>query len=255
MDKAKLEKLLEFVTELSSLPENEWLRGELLRKMGVKAGDNLVPEPIKQVYEQCIRDIISRHAENFYGRFQIPDKEKKQLISDFTNMENARRDDNFSDFCVKTYQQIEQIVNYAYKFPACSEFIKNNYQLGTYVHKKGRNEVRQGWGIGKFLFGEQADLDNIFKQPSASQKFRMVLFFYGFGGGIPNSSKDWERMKDSFEHLYAGRNTVHRGTELNYNAEKLQNMKNGEHRYYFKFLGFLEEFVYMVNDNLPPLTK
>ena len=257
MERAQLEKLISFVGEIASLPENEWFKEELLIKMGFSVESSIVPAPILKVYEQCVRDIIQSHAEKFYEGLKIPDKIKLDLIKDYVRMENFRREDRFDDFCLAAFQQLEQLLNYCIQIPDCINFIRLNLNSKTsyFVNFSTHEEIESGGTVQGLLFYNDVKriekfLDSDPRGWTFKYKFRVVLFYFGFGGRLKGGQGDYDRLFELGDALYLGRNLNHRGTELRHNAEKLDTLKSEEHKYYFKFLGFLEEFISRVNQQL-----
>lgn len=86
---------------------------ELRKKLGIasSASSALIDdERLNQIYEYCIEKIIRKQAEDFYKDFPITSI-VSTLIDDYVRMESFRRKDNFGDFCLALYQQIENITN------------------------------------------------------------------------------------------------------------------------------------------------
>ena len=110
-NKQDLVKLLDFIIEISSTPNNNWFRKELVNKLvpltASKSGNN--PE-ISEIHEYCIKKILQDQAKMFYKDFNLPSI-NDELCNDFVRMEQYRREDNFEEFCMAMFQQIEQIVN------------------------------------------------------------------------------------------------------------------------------------------------
>ena len=67
-------------------------------------------EKIDQIYEYCIEKIIRKQATEFYKDFPLKSI-TLELIEDFVKMEFFRRKDDFGNFCLALYQQIENITN------------------------------------------------------------------------------------------------------------------------------------------------
>ena len=87
---------------------------ELRKKLGLTSVANsavIDDNRLDQIYEYCIEKIIRKQAEEFYNDFPIAEI-REQLQSDFIKMEMFRRKNNFDDFCLSLYQQIENMTNY-----------------------------------------------------------------------------------------------------------------------------------------------
>ena len=86
---------------------------ELRKKLGIasSASSALIDDDrLNQIYEYCIEEIIRKQAEDFYKEFPVTSI-VSTLIDDYVRMESFRRKDNFGDFCLALYQQIENITN------------------------------------------------------------------------------------------------------------------------------------------------
>ena len=86
---------------------------ELRKKLGITSVANsaiIENERLNQIYEYCIEEIIRKQAEEFYKDFPITSI-IPILIEDYVRMESFHRKDNFGDFCLALYQQIENISN------------------------------------------------------------------------------------------------------------------------------------------------
>ena len=57
---------------------------------------------------------IEKQATEFYNSFPIQEI-KDQLIQDYKKMEHERRRDDFENFCLCLYQQIENITNFLFQ--------------------------------------------------------------------------------------------------------------------------------------------
>ena len=97
-NKQDLVKLLDFIIEISSTPNNNWFRKELVNKLvpltASKSGNN--PE-ISEIHEYCIKKILQDQAKMFYKDFNLPSI-NDELCNDFVRMEQYRREDNFEEF-------------------------------------------------------------------------------------------------------------------------------------------------------------
>ena len=85
----------------------------LRKKLGITAVSNAAlseQDHINEIYELCIEQIMRKQGEEFYADFPI-ESLRPQLIEDYNRMEHFRRKDDFYDFCLAMYQQIENITN------------------------------------------------------------------------------------------------------------------------------------------------
>ena len=85
---------------------------ELRKRLNVASANSVLSddERINEIYEYCIEKIIRQQAIEFYTDFPLQSI-KDILIGDFIRMESFRRKDNFGDFCLSLYQQIECMTN------------------------------------------------------------------------------------------------------------------------------------------------
>lgn len=85
---------------------------ELRKRLNIASANIVLQEDdrISHIYEYCIEEVIKKQANEFYNDFPISSI-KDILIEDFIRMEFFRRKDNFGDFCLSLYQQIECITN------------------------------------------------------------------------------------------------------------------------------------------------
>ena len=67
--------------------------------------------PLIKFEEAKDNDGLSQYMFSIDGYFEASDSMKEKLIQDFIRMERFRRDDNFEDFCLAAYQQIELIIS------------------------------------------------------------------------------------------------------------------------------------------------
>jgi hypothetical protein len=253
-----LEKLIALIAEISNQPENEWFKNELIKKLNIDGTDNN-SSTINEIYEYCIKLILRDHATKFYASFKFEDL-KDNLVADFIRMEQFRRDDNFEDFCLAAFQQFEAIVNRLSSEPLFIEYIKVNKDLPAFLRYDSTSKtfVRKGNDkISSLIFqtNETVKLESFYKKPLNewffTQKYRAVLYYYYFDTSVKINSEFYDSLYNTGNFLYQGRNQNHRGsTPTQYQQSILDKLIPNKHKYYFKFLGFLEDFVSTVNSNI-----
>ena len=146
-NKQDLVKLLDFIIEISSTPNNNWFRKELVNKLvpltASKSRNN--PE-ISEIHEYCIKKILQDQAKMFYKDFNLPSI-NDELCNDFVRMEQYRREDNFEEFCMAMFQQIEQIVNALFDSKMKEYIINNKYSIISSWQDKetGKNTKIELW--------------------------------------------------------------------------------------------------------------
>ena len=232
-NKQDLVKLLDFIIEISSTPNNNWFRKELVNKLVpltvTKSGNN--PE-ISEIHEYCIKKILQDQAKMFYKDFKLPNI-NDELCNDFVRMEQFRREDNFEEFCMAMFQQIEQIVNALFD-SKMKEYIINN-----------KHFIISSWHNNENTLNSTAEL-NIDKL-YVRQKYKCILYFYYFN----QKSQYYNNYKNNisiFDELYQIRNLNHRGGPKYPNQVlQIEKVKADMQKYYFKFLGYFEDFVTRVN--------
>ena len=75
--------------------------------------------------------VIREQATQFYKDFPITDL-TSQLIEDYCRMERYRRQNNFGDFCLAVFQQVENITNW---------FCQRQKFIDLYVSKRDEDSV------------------------------------------------------------------------------------------------------------------
>lgn len=255
IERRKIEKLLSLVGEISTQPGNEWM----LEKFNSNKKSE-IPNELSEIYEYCIKRNIKEQAENFYENFKI-EKLKKSLIKDFIRMESFRREDNFEDFCLAAFQQLESIVNTLCLNPDLGKYFRDHKNLNPILSydKESKTYYRNAGNqtIGKFIFrlnNNEEAITQMNKEPLKwyfTSRFRAVLYFHYFNKNIYFNSDKFDSIYDIGDYLYQGRNLNHReGENTKYQQDILDKMLPNKYKYYYKFLGFLEDFVSTVNQNL-----
>lgn len=235
---------------------------ELRKKLGITSdADSAVidDERLSQIYEYCIEKIIRKQAEDFYKDFPISSI-VPTLVNDYVRMESFRRKDNFGDFCLALYQQIENITNKICESPALSEITDKMWGHLAYVKaQEGQQETDIKDRTGKtdianliFYGTSKSGLPNAVEKSKktlqnqyASDKIRIIVYYYGFGTKLKNSDFDsFREITGLLNDVYQCRNMNHRGNTLNtWEEETINRIVPMKSLYYFKFLGCLAQFV------------
>jgi hypothetical protein len=255
MDKNNLIKLVDFINELSDINGNEWLKKELLSKLSPSNNSpSLELTKMEEIYEYCLQQIIKEHAEKFYSEFKL-NVIKQKLVDDFIRMEKFRREDNFEDFCLALFQQIEGIINALITDEIQKMIIdeKNTLTHKTKNKINGLYESQKLWQL-IFPFIKEEDLLNKLSksiyQWDFTERYRVILFIYYFNKKIYNY-QDFQTIFFLGNELYQSRNLNHRGGKTTDNQKKtIDKVTSNSHRYYFKFMGFLEEFSNKINSTI-----
>jgi galactokinase/mevalonate kinase-like predicted kinase len=100
--------------------------------------------------------------------------------------------------------------------------------------------------INKYLYISCRELPDFF-----NHKYRAVLYYYYFNKELRTNSDLFDRVYEIGNFLYQGRNLIHRGaSQSQYQQNIIDDLIPNQHKYYFKFLGFLEDFISTVNKNI-----
>lgn len=268
--KESLEKLLVLIDAISKEEENEWFRNKLTSKYCIN--NNLVENPvIEEIYEYCIKQIIAQQADKFYQDFKI-NVIKDRLISDFIRMENFRRMDNFEDFCLAIYQQIENIVICLFSDLSFQDKVLNDIDLPAYHFFAKDNTdkyIKDEFGINVTVRSGNYKVSNLIIQSmkqdvikdeynkdlnawSFNKKLRVIVYYYYFNGYLLNNNqKEYDIVCENANEIYQMRNLNHRGNLKSVSQKNIIDTILPRHsNYYFKFLGFLEDFTTKINSNL-----
>lgn len=233
-------------------------------------------EKIDQIYEYCIEKVIRRQATEFYTDFPL-ESIVPILIEDFVRMESFRRKDQFGDFCLSLYQQIECITNklceskilgnITEKMWGCPAYVKS----GKDIEPRVDNRVDgSSYTIASLLFTGQDKktgmLNSLVKSRQALQnlhaidKIKTVVYFVGYKAAMKNSDYDnYVEITSSIYDAYQCRNMNHRGNTLTPREKDTQGrilpMKS---YYYFKFMGVLAQYANSIKigfHSLPEVEK
>lgn len=235
---------------------------ELRKKLEITSIANsavIDDERLSQIYEYCIEKIIRKQAEDFYKEFPITSI-VPTLIDDYVRMESFHRKDNFGDFCLALYQQIENITNKICESSDLAEVTEKMWGHLAYVKApEGQQEpdIKDRTGktdIANLIFygTSKSGFSNAFERSKkslqnqyASDKIRIVVYFYGFGTKLKSSDfESFREITGLLNDIYQCRNMNHRGNTLTqWEEETLSRIVPMKSFYYFKFLGCLAQFV------------
>lgn len=224
---------------------------------------------LSDMYEMSFEKKIEKQASTFYDNFghfsSLPTDIRKQLFSDYCQMELQRRRDNFERFSQCVFQQIECITTQYWKNGKLFKEIENARELFMYATRFPNATVKannQPPRIQNIIFNfrkEKApfndiDYSNYFlkkpKHTDANIHFRTkvnaLLYFVCF-----NSKPlfdEYHNLNRSINQLYAVRNLFHRGPENFTQPQQtlLQEIRQNQPVYFLKFYGLLSEFMHRV---------
>ena len=276
-EKDKLKKLVEIIGDLLKIEGNEWLIDEMLRTIGEKTPIEEIAKHsiIQNIHEYCVEQKIEKQATEFYMSFPIEEL-KPQLIEDYKKMEHERRRDDFEGFCLSMFQQIEAIVNYCFESSGIKEKLKKDRNSSAFIEW---NLQKKAWErtsnqrlipfllikINKkyendkslpFFDLNTTDEEKYFDQNghpiidfnpnkkswSFLNRYRTILFYLYFNSRLKQI--DFDGIYSLGSELYTIRNKNHRESKATPSQQKIiVTIKGKESKYYFKFYGFLQDFV------------
>lgn len=221
--------------------------GEALRKeleIAPSANVNFLSENgLDQIYEYCVKEVLKKQAENFYANFPI-----KEIISqlkyDFVRMEDFKRHNEFGDYALAVYQQIENICNYIIQLPLFyayfyykveSEQFTGEISKSIFGIDKGEKEKYLTWGIDRLKENKLG----------AKDKYKAVVYFIG-KSVKPNFY--YIDLFTALDSIYLCRNTSHRGETNQQNKEKIKTAYDEYSIYFMKFNGAFVNFITLIQD-------
>ena len=272
----KLKSTIEKIVQLSK--QNPEFDAELRKRLEITSSANYAlveDERISQIYEYCIEKVIRSQAINFYKDFPLKSI-IPTIVEDFVRMETFRRKDNFGDFCLSLYQQIECITNKLCTNPSLSAVVEKMMGHSPYV-KSGKNiettienRVDGEYTIAALLFPGQNKKTALpysiekskvtLQSQYANDKMRILVYFIGYKTLMKSSDYDsYIEFTSLLSDIYQCRNMNHRGNTLNeWEQSTLNRISPLKSFYYFKFMGVLAQYVdYIRNgfDYIPELKK
>jgi hypothetical protein len=223
---------------------------------------SIADERINQIYEYCIEQIIRRQASEFYADFPITSI-TPQLIADFVNMEFFRRKDDFGNFCIALYQQIENITNKLCENRNLSFIVDKMWAYPAYVKDGIINDRPESeYCIAKLIFpGENKKTGQPYyfekskgslQTQYANDKIRIIIYFLGYRAAMKNSDYDsFKEITSIMNDIYQCRNMNHRGNTLTEWEEKTLNRILPMKSFcYFLYLGTLAQYIQFIKDGL-----
>ena len=229
---------------------------------------------LDNIYEYCIEEVLQEQAKEFYKDFPtelnviVP-----QLIKDYIRMESFRRANNFEDFCLALYQQIECITNKLCEMKSLNDIVEKMWGYSPYINitpesKKDdinniKNRTNTNYSIALLiLLGK--DPENKIKKTEGSiqsltamEKARIIVYFLGYKTLMKGSDFDhYVEITDLIYDIYQCRNMNHRGNTLNLHEQKISDkILPLKSFYYFKFIGVLAQFVDYIKTGMNELPK
>ena len=261
--KAAIEKIYQLTKQDAEFND------ELRKKLGITSVANsalIDDERLSQIYEYCIEDILRKQADNFYDVFKNS-AFKDNLVSDYIRMERFRRRNEFGDYALALYQQIETILNAIFMRPDFKEIINKMWRIVFYKYFDKNKNKNIEWTIGDIIFGKDTE-ENQWNtkgikrsendELTTRDKIRIVLFYFKYfasskydsGNGCYISCYNYNEYKiifDSLWDIYSCRNTNHRNPEQE-ESEKVKTIMQKSSYSYFQFNWALTEFVWLTSN-------
>ena len=248
----KLKSTLDKIFQLAQ--QNTEFDTELRKRLNVASAKSAIldDERIEQIYEYCIEKIIRKQAKEFYADFPI-----KSIVpileEDFIRMESFRRKDNFGDFCLSLYQQIECMTNKMCESSILHDIVTKMWGYPAYVKsEKGKQlsiseRLVGDFSIGKLVLIGEKKLEKskmALQSLYAIDKIRTIVYFLGYQAMMKSSDYDsFKEITSLLNDIYQCRNLNHRGnTTSQWEQEILDRILPLNSFYYFKFLGVLAQY-------------
>ena len=255
-DKDKLKKLVQIIGDLLKVEGNEWLIDEILKIIGETSPVEEIAKHsvIQNIHEYCVEQKIEKQATEFYNSFPIHEI-RDQLIQDYKKMEHERRRDDFENFCLCLYQQIENITNYLFETEVVATWNneKHTIAIKSFYDRNQKQYVlptNGGTSIEKLVFQNTNPIDDLSKW-HANRKFRAILYFFYFNKEVTRDDYAFNSIYFTHEEIYQMRNQNHRGSKPSeYQQKTLNKIQGNESKYYFKFYGFLQDFITQIEYNV-----
>lgn len=256
------DKLMSTIDKITRLTQqNTEFDMKLRKRLNVASANSVLSddERINQIYEYCIEKIIRKQAIEFYVDFPLQSV-KDSLIGDFVRMESFRRKDNFGDFCLSLYQQIECMTNRLCETKVLSDITEKMWGHTAYlkIEKGKKNSISNRSGdytIASLLFlgnNKQSGNTNAFEKSRISlqnqyaiDKIRTIVYFLGYKAMMKSSDYDpFVEITSLLNDIYQCRNMNHRGnSQSQWEKETYDRIIPLKSLYYFKFLGVLAQYV------------
>lgn len=254
-EKKHLDKLLALVEEIYKDSDNkEFAAGLNALTLTSNKGAVRLPvypsEKLDDIYEYCISLKLKQQAEGFYKGFPMINI-KDELVTDFVMMEEYRRRDNFSYYCLLMFRQIENIINVVCQDPVFDKMVKgmypkvlyNDYTLLSYVY-------------GVDDKGKEQSSKPLIEQHVAYRFNVFAIFVLMNYDGRRFNTNLYKKYKNLFYELSQIRNSIHGGTkETPTQKQTRENVTNDRYNYYLKFSALLSDVISIVKDNYPLSTE
>ncbi|WP_428654172.1 hypothetical protein [Runella sp.] len=246
------------------------------------ANQEFTRSTLREIHELAIEDILEKQAQNFYGNF--PPDIQKELVHTFIEMEHQRRRDNFLEFCLFLFKQIECYVNYNISSGTLFQRIIDKRTEKAFVWqrlyfdnnlKEYQNRTKKFEKYGQALQNEVLNFYNIdydkkyplnyrinatdIRNLDIMAKCRVIIYCLYFNEKVEDF--EFESAKNTVNEIYQLRNAAHGGkfSEIKQKLLNNQSLEKKEqilydawqNRYvnYLKYMGFLADFMQKVSNS------
>lgn len=245
-DKEKLSKLLSFVEEMAEQPGNEWFKTALQQKFGITLSEIKQSPQIEEIYEFCIGKVMTKQAVAFYKDFPITGI-NSELVKDYVRMERYRRENNFGDFCLAAFQQLELIINHLTN-EQLLDYVRKNLEKISYRVKTGKDKFDDK-KLRDLIFRPditkeelKTKIDGGFEKWYFSEKLTIVVYYYMYSCEVKYHPAFKEYVLN-INNLYQIRNTNHRGSKVtDWQQNVIDDIMANKERNFIRFLALLDEF-------------
>ena len=227
-------------------------------------------ERADEIYEYCIGKMLRLQAEDFYHDFPLPEI-CQTLIDDFVRMETFWQKNQFLDFCLALYQQLEAVTNYI--VPKIESMADKMWGLPAYVTLEAKDKDKDIRDIGKrsetskyqiahMVFikePEKRALEWLSKAP-ALDKLRSIVYFVGYKATPTTADfNNYKQFTSLLADIYCMRNRNHRSLDIpTFDKPVVDRVTKQKSLYYCKFMDVLAQFISYVRENykyIPSITS
>lgn len=275
LNKQELDRIVAFVKAVKELPGNEEFIAALREVVGdnntIASLEGIPSEQIEEIYEYCVEKVVQKQAEAFYKNFPIADI-IPDLVKDFKRMESFRRKDNFEDFCLALYQQIECITNKLCELPSINNIAEKMWACPAYIKTEQdstqlsiSNRTDSQYLIANLVFIGSNSKTNVphavekskqsLQTLYAMDKVRSLVYFLGYKAMMRSGDYDsYVNFTSLVSDIYAIRNMNHRGSTTNeYEQNKQAAILPQRYSNYLIYLGVLAQYVTYITKGLEAL--
>ena len=287
MDAKRLKFLMdvdETIDKLSKDFPQEPMINKLKEKFFSLANKQFIKSAYQGIHELTVEDVIKKQASEFYKYF--PQTIKNELVESFVEMEHQRRRDNFWEFCIQIYKQVECYTNHLFKSETLLLIIINKWQDKTFTNTSIKWDTQtNSYSSFEYKYGnvryyeflgykktngssfKKDDYKSHFENTSYSviedskrfsyfqAKFKIVLYILFFDENV--NEEIFKKNMDLFYEIQQSRNVIHggKGSAINSsnnitNQDRIsQQSYNNRYVNYLKYQGFLAEFMQRVSNS------